>query len=68
MRFRYYHLQQPHLQRYNARILRYACFRSPGSPANVPGPLPRLGLGAAFGFSRRLRRRVRLRSKTSQPS
>jgi hypothetical protein len=24
----------------------------------VPGPLPILGFGAAFGFSRRLRRRV----------
>jgi hypothetical protein len=24
----------------------------------VPGPLPLLGLGAAFGFSRRLRRRI----------
>jgi len=40
---------------------------SSGSPANVPGPLPLLGRGAAFGFSRRLRRYVRLRSKTSQP-
>jgi hypothetical protein len=27
----------------------------------VPGPLPVLGPGAAFGFSRRLRRRVRQR-------
>ena len=27
-------------------------------PAEVPGPLPLLGAGAAFGFSRRLRRRV----------
>lgn len=25
---------------------------------NVPGPLPLLGVGAAFGFSRRLRRRI----------
>ncbi len=41
---------------------------SSGSPANVPGPLPLLGLDAAFGFSRSLRRRVRLRSKISQPS
>jgi len=29
-------------------------------PASVPGPLPILGLGAAFGLSRRLRRRVSL--------
>ena len=29
----------------------------------VPGPLPLLGVGAAFGFSRRLRRRI----STSQP-
>ena len=41
---------------------------SSGSLANVSGPLPLLGLGAAFGFTRRLRRRVRLGSKTSQPS
>jgi hypothetical protein len=27
-------------------------------PSKVPGPLPLLGAGAAFGFSRRLRRRV----------
>lgn len=39
---------------------------SSGSTANVPGPLPLLGLGAAFGVSRRLRRLVQLRSKTSQ--
>ena len=32
---------------------------SPGAPvSNVPGPLPILGAGAAFGFSRRLRRRI----------
>ena len=41
---------------------------SSGSLANVSGPLPLLGLGAAFGFTRRQRRRVWLRSKTSQPS
>jgi len=29
-------------------------------PASVPGPLPILGFGAAFGLSRRLRRRVSL--------
>lgn len=29
----------------------------------VPGPLPLLGVGAAFGYSRRLRRRI----STSQP-
>ncbi|MCT0206721.1 hypothetical protein [Synechococcus sp. CS-1332] len=28
-------------------------------PASVPGPLPILGAGAAFGFSRKLRRRVK---------
>jgi hypothetical protein len=31
-------------------------------PEGVPGPLPILGAGAAFGFSRRLRRRIRLTS------
>jgi hypothetical protein len=30
----------------------------PGDPETVPGPLPLLGAGAAFGFSRRLRTRV----------
>ena len=29
-------------------------------PASVPGPLPILGFGAAFGLSRRLRRRIAL--------
>ncbi|MEB3200579.1 MAG: hypothetical protein VKK62_08650 [Synechococcaceae cyanobacterium] len=32
----------------------------PPEPAAVPGPLPLLGAGAAFSFSRRLRRRDRL--------
>lgn len=32
----------------------------------VPGPLPLLGVGAAFGFSRRLRCRIR-RSNSAQP-
>lgn len=34
-------------------------FSAPGS-APVPGPLPLLGVGAAFGYSRRLRRRINL--------
>jgi hypothetical protein len=29
--------------------------------ANVPGPLPILGLGAAFGYSRMLRKRIKFR-------
>lgn len=33
-----------------------------GSVSSVPGPLPVLGLGAAFGVSRRIRRRIRLSS------
>ena len=35
-------------------------FLGPPSPsgAAVPGPLPLLGAGAAFGWSRRLRRRI----------
>jgi hypothetical protein len=32
-----------------------------GAKVNVPGPLPLLGAGAAFGFSRRLRRRIKQR-------
>ncbi|WP_216901399.1 hypothetical protein [Synechococcus sp. CCY 9618] len=30
-----------------------------GAPAAAPGPLPLLGVSAAFGFSRRLRRRIK---------
>jgi hypothetical protein len=43
---------------------------NPGSPCGssssaVPGPLPLLGAAAAFGYSRRLRRRVSLSHSTS---
>ncbi len=31
---------------------------APSSSASVPGPLPLFGAGAAFGFSRRLRKRI----------
>ena len=42
---------------------------SPVSPvANVPGPLPILGLAAAFGFSRKLRKRIKLHKGTSAVS
>jgi hypothetical protein len=34
------------------------------SPASVPGPLPALGMAAAFGFSRKLRRRIKVSHKT----
>jgi hypothetical protein len=37
-------------------------------PANVPGPLPILGLAAAFGFSRKLRKRIKLHKDTSAVS
>jgi hypothetical protein len=33
--------------------------KPPSAPSSVPGPLPLLGAGAAFGWSRRLRRRVK---------
>ena len=32
---------------------------TPASPASVPGPLPLFGAGAAFGWSRRLRRKIK---------
>jgi hypothetical protein len=32
----------------------------PGTVSEVPGPLPILGAGAAFGFSRRLRHRIKV--------
>lgn len=35
-------------------------FNGPTAPASVPGPLPILGVGAAFAYSRRLRRRINL--------
>ena len=38
------------------------------SPASVPGPLPILGLAAAFGFSRKLRKRIKLQKGTSAVS
>lgn len=36
-----------------------------GGSANVPGPLPALGLAAAFGFSRQLRKRIKASSNSS---
>ena len=38
------------------------------APSNVPGPLPVLGLAAAFGFSRKLRKRIKLHKGTSDIS
>ncbi|QVL53466.1 MAG: hypothetical protein KFB97_03475 [Cyanobium sp. M30B3] len=38
------------------------------SPASVPGPLPILGLAAAFGSSRKLRKRIKLHKGTSDIS
>lgn len=35
------------------------------SPASVPGPLPVLGLAAAFGFSRKLRKRIKLHERNN---
>ena len=37
-------------------------------PANVPGPLPAFGLAVAFGFSRKLRKRIKLQKGTSDIS
>ena len=38
------------------------------APSNVPGPLPILGVAAAFGFSRKLRKRIKLHKGTSDIS
>ena len=47
----------------------YSSSLSPVSPtASVPGPLPILGLAAAFGFSRKLRKRIKLHKDTSAVS
>ena len=39
-----------------------------GGTSSVPGPLPILGLAAAFGFSRKLRKRIKLHKGTSAVS
>ncbi|MFN9933889.1 MAG: choice-of-anchor L domain-containing protein [Cyanobacteriota bacterium] len=39
---------------------------APDPSPSVPGPLPVLGIGGAFGWSRQLRRRLRLQEDTSQ--
>jgi hypothetical protein len=38
------------------------------APNSVPGPLPILGVAAAFGFSRKLRKRIKLQKGTSAVS
>ena len=58
----------------NAQTLSYAIASLASSPpaasstASVPGPLPILGLAAAFGFSRKLRRRINLHKGTGAVS
>ncbi len=45
-------------------------YSPPASPVEAPGPLPLFGAGAAFGFSRQLRKRIqgaRLQVSSSQP-
>ncbi|MEA5416984.1 hypothetical protein [Synechococcus sp. BA-132 BA5] len=37
------------------------------APASVPGPLPLLGAGAAFGWSRQLRKRIRASGSMKSP-
>jgi hypothetical protein len=58
----------------NVRSVTYATAALASSPpavsstASVPGPLPILGLAAAFGFSRKLRKRIKLHKGTSDIS
>ena len=40
----------------------------PSATASVPGPLPIFGVAAAFGFSRKLRKRIKLHRGTSDIS
>jgi hypothetical protein len=42
----------------NSFIVEFTSGNPVPPPSLVPGPLPILGAGAAFGFSRRLRRRI----------
>ena len=39
--------------------------QSDPTPSGVPGPLPLFGAASAFGFSRKLRRRLRAAASTS---
>ena len=58
---------QPELSNFDASITNFALSSgslntllfTAASPASVPGPLPLFGAGAAFGWSRRLRRRIK---------
>lgn len=43
--------------------LTFATFSDPTPPASVPGPLPLFGAGAAFAWSRRLRRSIQANSR-----
>jgi hypothetical protein len=49
-------------------VIAALCDGLPPDSAKVPGPLPILGAGMAFGFSRRLRRRVQVSADSSQAS
>jgi hypothetical protein len=49
-------------------VIAALCDGLPPSSAKVPGPLPILGAGMAFGFSRSLRRRVQTSVDSSQAS
>ena len=48
--------------------LTYQVNNASSSQASVPGPLPILGVAAAFGFSRKLRKRIKLHKGTSAVS
>lgn len=39
----------------------------PDDPSSVPGPLPLLGIGVAYSYSRRLRRRIEKNNTLSRP-
>ena len=43
---------------YDVLISNFSAPSAPTPPAGVPGPLPLFGAGAAYGWSRRLRRRL----------
>jgi hypothetical protein len=59
------HLEPKGLESNGGRPLTWAQATPYTSPAAAPGPLPALGAAAGFGFSRKLRKRIKCSTNTS---